>query len=480
MAGATDRRPVVDGQARVGIRRNAVILAVSAVAVRAVVAVIYKGPSISPDSGSYVGMSRILFSLGSNNYVGLRTPGYPLTIRVLGSNLDAVWFAQAGLGAGACLLVYAVVAQLTGRSGLALGTGILLSLSIDVLFFETEILTEAAVLFLLTASLYAFVQLVTKEESLRWALVLGLLSGLAALTRPESALLIIVWPAAFVMVRVRLRTPPPTRFRMSWRLTRVAAMVTPGVLAVAAWSGVNAHLVGQFSPTTLSGLNLVDHLGPSVSSAPARYSTLRDIYVATRTKSIAQGHGDRNISYEALPAMEKATGKSQVALSRELTSMSLAVIEHHPTGYASVTAKSWLRSWDAPIYWQPDNLHPSIVRSVVKALWKGERPVRILINIAFLALCASALAPSFRRDADPARRLAMTIMGVVVVMSLPQALLANGENGRYLFPYLPMILVSLVLGIAHWSNLRHRRNSLSGSNTHADPSTHPDRWSGTI
>ncbi len=254
-------------------RRNAVALLGVAVVVRGLLAAAHSGPSISPDSTSYIGMARGLFHLGSSGYVGLRTPGYPLTLKVFAVDLTAVWFAQAALGIASCLLVYWCVLRLTGRPGLALGTGLVLTLGFDALFFETEILTETLMLFLVTAAMATFLQLLSRSRLWPWALLLGVLSGCAALTRPETAILVIVWPAAWLLLR-----PPGDRTRaIGRRLATVGALVVPGVVMVGAWSAVNASLVGQFSPTTLSGLNLVDHLGSSVSLAPARYATVRDI-----------------------------------------------------------------------------------------------------------------------------------------------------------------------------------------------------------
>ena len=412
-------------------------------AVRVVLAIVYSGPALSPDSASYRGMSAHLFGLSSRNYLGIRTPVYPFVIRVLGSHPDTVWALQSVLGVLSCLLVYGTVLRLTGRPGVALGTGVVMTLSMNVLFFEAEILTESIVLFLLTASMFTFTLLFNTARRGLWGLVLGLLTGIAALTRPESALLIVVWPVAYFVARgasVR-HTVRGSRFAL------IASMTVPGLVAVAAWSGVNASVVGQFTPTTLTGLNLVDHLGASVSSAPDRDAQIRDIYVQARNRSIAEGHGDANVSYTAMPAMEKVTGKSFAGVSRELTSMSLNVITHHPQDYLEIAVKSWVRSWDAPIYWQPSRLHPTVVRSVTKGLWHAERPLLITINGGFLLLSLASLTRRFRRNPSASRRLAMTLMGVVLVMSLPQAFLANGENGRYLFPYYPMILVTLAVGV---------------------------------
>lgn len=443
------------GRHRAGQRtawRHAAALLTVAVAVRVALAAVYSGPSIEPDSSSYENMSHRLFHLGVANYIGTRTPGYPAFLRVLGDNLGVVWLAQAVLGVAACMLVYWTVLRVTDRRGVALLTGLVLTASLDVLFFETEILTEALLLFVLTASTAVFTQLVvTRGRRAGWGALLGLLTALAALTRPESALLIVVWPLAFLVTGHQDR-PARTGWRL--RLAAVTLIMGPGIIAVAGWSAVNAEILGEFSPTTLSGFNLVDHLGSSVADAPSHFATIRDIYVRQRDRSIAAGHGDENVSYQAIGPMQRATGKGKVALSRELTSMSLAVIRDHPLAYAEITATLWPRSWDAPIYWQPDRLHPGIVRTLIKAGWDAERPLRILVNGAFLALCLSALTPRFRRYRESAGRIAMALMGVVLVMSIPQALLANGENGRYLFPYYPMMLVALALGVHTWRSVR--------------------------
>jgi 4-amino-4-deoxy-L-arabinose transferase-like glycosyltransferase len=434
--------------------------------VRGLLALVYNGPTTSdPDTNSYTAMSANLFRLGPGDYIGLRTPGYPAIIRVLGSNLELVWALQAVLGVAACLIVYWLVVTRTGRVGLAVATASVLTVSLDVLFFETEILTEGVVLFLLTASIAVFARLLRPGGRAPWAVLLGVLTACAALTRPESVLLIVGWPLAYFLARDGSplsrgvsRQPRGERRRARIRsgLGLLVATALPGALAVGVWASVNDALVGQFTTSTLTGLNLVDHLGSSVADAPARYAAVRDVYVAGRNRSIADGQGDANVSYKVLAAMEKASGKSFVPLSEELTSMSVNVIVHHPTDYLEISAKSWARSWDAPIYWDTSLLHPSPVSIVVQDVWKVERPLRVTLDISFLVLSVSMLLPRFRRSASPAKRLAAACAGIVVVMSVPQALLANGENGRYLHPYLPLMLVALALGLHVW------RGSLAG------------------
>ena len=60
--------------------------------------IFYSSVTIFPDSEGYIHLAQRVSNFDFSNYNGLRSPGYPLLISFVNSNLYAVIFIQFGLG----------------------------------------------------------------------------------------------------------------------------------------------------------------------------------------------------------------------------------------------------------------------------------------------------------------------------------------------------------------------------------------------
>lgn len=139
--------------------------------------------------------------------------------KLFGAHLYAVILAQIVLGATTAALIYVLARRLYGRLAAAVAGGVW-AFYLPAIFYDTQILPAALMLFLVTASLLLLV--VALDYGRRWlvaAAAAGLLFGAAALARPNLLLFLpalALWPL--------LRRAPV------WRV--VAVFTVPVVLIV--------------------------------------------------------------------------------------------------------------------------------------------------------------------------------------------------------------------------------------------------------
>jgi hypothetical protein len=121
-----------------------------------------------------------------------RTPAYPLfiaaVILALGEELRALALAQHVLGLATVLVTY-LLGRLTFGRGAALLAGALVALNGPLLIYERYVMSESLFGLLLALSLLAAVAALKRPDWRRW-LLMGLLLGLAVLTRPLAQVLV--------------------------------------------------------------------------------------------------------------------------------------------------------------------------------------------------------------------------------------------------------------------------------------------------
>jgi hypothetical protein len=121
-----------------------------------------------------------------------RMPLYPLLLAgvrsMFGDAPGMVAAVQAVLDAGTCALIAALGAAISPRVGLI--AGILAALSVTLVVFSTQILTDSVFLFFFTLMLYAGARFLLRPTP-ALAAAAGLAGGLALATRPAIGLLLV-------------------------------------------------------------------------------------------------------------------------------------------------------------------------------------------------------------------------------------------------------------------------------------------------
>jgi hypothetical protein len=434
----------MDSQSR--LRQPATIWAIglglACVALRAILWKIYDGPVVWPDSAAYLDLARQIRSADFTGYLGTRPPGYPLFLLLSGPGLHAIWFMQSILGILISLMLFAIVYDQTRSPIWSFVVGLSSSASMNLLFFEANIVSETSSIFLVVLSLLLVVKaLRAKANGWLLYLALGVVLAVAGLTRPQLLLLaplyvifyLYSWSRAGVVVRSR------------W--TYLASLGTPFVALVLFWCFFNSVTVGKFGVTTLTGYSLTNHSGAFMELAPDKYATIRDIYLAHRTKRIAETGQHTMTIHGAIPEMLQATGWSYTRLSDELTRMSLGMFIAHPALYLKGVFRAWVEFWKVRNCWVLTNLTVSGLRGPLDLLWKAERGLLVAANALFLGGGLFALYRLIRRRSSPVPAFTLLVMAVVIVESILQAAVEYGENGRYAIPFQPLVIYTIVAWI---------------------------------
>ncbi len=212
-----------------------------------------------------------------------RTPLYPLFLSVAFHVSRNTFFLQSLQVALVVLSLYFFLrlALLLFGELPALIAGLVFALYPPLIFYTAELTTESLFLLLLSAALFVFYQGGEKLSALR-AFSLGLLTGLAALCRPNGLMLI---PAIGLAIWLTTRSPGQT-------LRRVIVLGLAVAIVVLPWTYRNYRLYHKFVLISTNGGNNLwfgahFRLDPNATMAEFGYSqhqAFRDVPEPEREK----------------------------------------------------------------------------------------------------------------------------------------------------------------------------------------------------
>src|SRR5262245_27194877 len=177
-----------------------------------------------------------------------RMPFYPLLLAAIqhafGDAPRVVALIQAVIDAATCAVIAALGALISPRVGLI--AGILAAVSVTLIVFSTQILTDSLFLFFFTLMLLAGAHFL-RRPTIGPAVCAGLAGGLALATRTAVAMLLAAAvPVVFAIVLVQRRTLVPA----------IAAAIAFGIAVAAPISPVllrNAIQYGSYGITSQTG-----------------------------------------------------------------------------------------------------------------------------------------------------------------------------------------------------------------------------------
>lgn len=410
-----------------------------ALALRLGMAFVY-APAHDSDTQSYLNIARLLHSLTLHGNDATRPPVYPGLIALLRLDERAVWAAQSVMGLAVSAMLFLVTWRLTGRAWLAFLAGAAHSLNLAQLFFEGMILSETTTTFLFAASLTLLFLRFRAEERWPWTeLVLGVLAGLLALTRPQM----LFWSAALVPLAWLRRRGQPLRVRAG----ALALLAAPIVALVLGWSFVNWRTAGYFGPTSLTGYSLSNMVGNFMEYAPDKYAAVRDIYLEHRAARVASTGNHAMTVWAAFFDLSRVADVDYSGLSRLLTEISLKLIVAHPLLYLGNVVQSWIGFWKVPVYWDLDLIHPHGLMPVLRNVWSVERAMLLAVNFVFLVMGAAGTVRWGMRKLEGIEPVLLGGWMIVLVGSLSQALVEYGENPRYGAPFESLMVWTVILGV---------------------------------
>jgi len=362
---------------------------------------------------------------------------------------ERVYAAQLALGLLSSLLFFYIGWRVSGRGWFGALAALAHTLNLQQLFFEANLITESLATFFLAAALAAVAWLLYSGrtrplwQTLSMALRGGVMTGLATLTRPLFVFLPL-WAAFFLLVSWRAAAP-----KVRWAAALTAALA--GLALTGAWVNFIHQRSGMWSLTNMTGYHLVQHTGLFFEYVPDEYAAIRDTYIQYREARIAETGEPGNAIWDAMPALEQASGLGLVQLSDLLTKISIQLILQHPGLYLRSVWEGWLWFWKAPIYWSAETFTNPALRAALNGLVIVERGGMIAANAAFL-LGSLALVSQKMRQILKTDAFIWFAASTVWLTSILQTLLDHGDNPRFSVP-----TQSLLMFLVLWWGLQITR-----------------------
>jgi hypothetical protein len=413
--------------------RAVVLLTLISVAIRASVFLVYQ-PVTYPDTGTYFTLAAQLLHFDFREYQGLRTPGYPLLLLLAGQDLLIVWLIQSAMGVLISLLLFWICYSHTGNVAWSLLAGFLHTLALNQLFFEANIVSEAFGTFLVVLSVAGLVSALKSYPQTGYGVATGFVSALVTLTR---TVYIYIGPLFAVLLLLFERD--------SKRLA--ACLGVAFLLPVLGWAVFNKITINYFGLSTMAGYNLTNHSGGFMEKAGDDYATIRDIYLKYREKKRAETGRHSMTIFIARQEMMEKTGLDEVALSRQLTKLSLELFARYPMLYLKGVAESWASFWAAPNYMVVDKFTVPAAARIVNAIWPVERIFVLIMNFLAIAVSGWVVVHAVWRRLQGTMGLSIPLIVTCVLMgaSVLQALAEFGENPRYGIPTQSLALMLVLL-----------------------------------
>ena len=387
--------------------------------------------------GSYLQAARDIVHLNFHA-LGLRPPAYPLLLALCGLNTRVIWFAQSALGITASWMIFDMALRRTGHGLFSLLVGLACSLAPEVLFYESSIMSEALTNFLLVTSIWLMSRRESNGKTTLWyRLVLGSIVAMAGLTRP---LMICLAPVYFCFL-VPLRAPAKILQRAL--IKPMLAFAVPVAVLIFGWCGLVYSNTGLFSPTTASGISMMNQVDPYVGLAPERYALLRDAWLQSHWRM--EKYPTRNaipVFNGAVQMVEAQTGKSRIQVSREYQALAVYLAIHHPLLYLRRAEQGWMQFWGEPtmdeVEWpQASAVTPSEFLMTLASFLNRE------IDGAFVVLALLSLPCALVRPGT-FTKLEYLIFAIALWTSAFSAFMEFGENRRFCVPFYMLIVYTLL------------------------------------
>jgi 4-amino-4-deoxy-L-arabinose transferase-like glycosyltransferase len=431
------------------------IILIIAVVIRVLLFLVYPAVSYS-DTASYRRSADAILG-GFQAYDGTRTPGYPAFMGLIGPD-RAVYAAQLFLGLGITLGWFLIGWKASGKPWFGAVVGLAHTLNPGQFFFEANLLTETLCTFLLMAALLgAFLWLHHPRYQTIWmALAIGLASSLATLTRPLF-IFMPVWFAIFLAFSIEDK-----KIHFNWR--PLLGILLPAILLVGGWMRWIQSNYHVFSLTTMTGYHLVQHTGYYFEDVPDEHAVLREVYLDYRQARMAERGTQGNTIWDAIPAMQEATGMNFYELSRVLQGISIDLILTHPWQYLSRVLRGWWLFWRAPVYWDASALASTSLAAGLSAYILFSRALVFGMNLLFILTSLAALfSKKFRQtwDIGPFHWL---VAGSIWATSILSSLIDHGDNPRFLVPLQSMVVYWVLwIGLKTWQAWGTRKNKLEST-----------------
>lgn len=376
-------------------------------------------PILNPDSNGYIDLAKRIANFNIHGYSGERTPVYPFVLAIL-NDYDYVVYFQIFLVVATLFLTYKIIEIFT-KSQLMSFIGILFySLNPTVLIYIRSIQTEVITTFLVVLSILFFA-LFNFYDRYKYILLSILFAGLAGLCRPIFSLL----PIAILLFLIIIHKPAKQNKFLTVLLSSllVVAIYSP-------WLAVNYFNTGRLTLTTLSGFNLTNPVSNCITLQNDEYFKERLVYTRERQKQIVSTGSSVHTIWKVIPKL--LNENTYPELSSKFAKISLKSIAQNPLCYLKNVSNAFIKFWNS--------LDDRDLTALNKIIPNLSRFFHLLINILFLFLTFFFIVMT-KRIKIYLDKTMILIWLFILSIAFGQALIEYGENFRYSFPVIPLVMI---------------------------------------
>ena len=383
---------------------------------------LFAAPEPIADFRGYLDAARAVAATDPIAYLlrgtAFRLPVYPLVLgfgAAISTNL--VWLRLWNVALSTALIP--LVALVGRRLGLsqraALAGAALVAVSPTFILFAPLMAAEHVLLLLLFGAL-AIAAAPFGAGAWSRVLVIGVLMGLAALTRIEA---VFVWPAVCVAfwlsLRRRTMLPPASR------IGRLAAAVGLGVLLLIGWSARNGAVVGPGSGVTTSlGVQLYQAHNPDTYGlAPLSETPLRNLGEVARHRrgmALARDYVAEHPASLLLSATRGTRDLFGVASIRTIFAHPASIEGRMPVGLLAAVAGMAANGWRL-----------LLVLAFAAVLFR-DRISRMAVSVGAVLIACTWVGHALVLYGEPRYRLAIVVMGALAGGVTIDGMLARREH----------------------------------------------------
>lgn len=426
----------------------------------------------SPDSYGYTDLGRKMVDLNLKDYIGERTPGYPLFIILTCGKYELLACLQILMDIAVAYFTYDIIKRHNKKAALifAYFCGTLLNL----IFNSYHIHTETATLFFTTLSIWMCYKydIIKNKGSYKVTVITSLCLMMTFLIRP---MFIYITPilATFMLFNVSKHLIKP-------QLLKILIILSFPFISYFGWSTLNYYNHQWFTVTTFYGVNLAQNSVTFIDKLPDEHKEIKETYQKHINLIPSMLNGDyhyylsnpttansynrliKEQNFDALEALTiwRAFGEimekkdmTKVELSHHLVGVCKQLIIDNPTPYSKQVLENWISFWShskPPV--RNENCRNNIPKKLINILWTIQKVFIITLTILLIPILIYSLFQGIKNKSLFSFNI--FCFAVLIAGSLAQALVTYGENDRFSFPMIPLILIIAGYGYSkinnHW------------------------------
>lgn len=393
----------------------------------------YTSITIFPDSDGYIELANFVSSWNLEGYHGLRSLGYPMVISFFNQNLYAVLLFQFVIGIISMIFWYKILLNLKFSIKSSFIITIFLSSFINIFFYETCILVESLVLFMMSILFYLLSTKILDRLNIFLLIGLSLFFSYLVLIKPFYAFLPFLFLFFLVLKKPKFKTI----------LSQNLILIVFSLFAYYGWCYVNKVNTGYFAATSYYGLTNAQNCVYFAEKTPKEFDWISKPYVHYREKAIQE---NKDVAMSIWFAYEDgAYDKYNLTFqefSIELGKFAKVAIKENPLDYAKqIVFRSWFNFWKPTIKFNDSKFNFKYGNKLCMGIWYIQNAILTFFRLLFVILIPYYLYHFFKT-----RELSIEVIIVVIIFSnsILQALVTFGTNDRYSYPF-EFIMIILVL-----------------------------------